>query len=241
MKDVSVVTITYNEKENINRLIEDIQILFKKKRLKGEIVIVDDSSPDGTGNVIKEKQRKYDNINLIEREGKQGIASAYRKGVEKSKGDVIITMDADFSHPPSKIMDLYSAAKNNILALGSRYVEGSKFEINLSHFIGTKLLNSWISFILKTKVKDHTNGFLGVKKEILTKICDYGDEKGNHPFDIILYGIPIVAFSRKLNIPVKEIVAPYVKRSYGESKISMIKGLKIVLGDILYAVKLSRL
>ena len=237
--DLSVVTIVYNERGNICRLIEHLFNIFKKHNLKGEVVIVDDSSPDGTAHHVRKMMRFYKTINLIVRPVKSGIASAYRDGINAVKGDIIIAMDADFSHPPSKVFDLYEAAKLNKVAFGSRYTGRKIFETDLIHYIGTAILNLYIGLVLKTGIRDNTNGYFAVKSSILKKLREYTHRHNIDPFDRVLWGITIAAAAKKLGIPAIEIEAPYRKRDYGETKIPFYDGLKIVLSDMLFAIKLK--
>lgn len=238
--DLSIVTVTYNEKENISALISELYQISAENNLNTEVIVVDDSSPDGTSEIVLELKKKYPLINLIKRPGKLGIASAYRDGVNAAQGDVIITMDADFSHPPGRLMHLYEKAKEGGLALGSRYTGKLKFETDLAHLIGTTLLNRWITLVLKTRVRDHTNGFLAVPQNLLKEIRAYANKRGFDPFDEILYGIVLTATARRLGFPVVEIKTPYAQRTAGETKIPFFKGLKIVLSEMWLAVELRK-
>lgn len=238
--DLSIVTITYNEKENIRLLLEELNRIFQEEKLRGEVIIVDDSSPDGTSEVVLELKKKYPLTVLIQRPGKMGIASAYRDGINAARGEVIIPMDADFSHPPSRIMVLYQAVQSGGIACGSRCLGEKKFETDFAHFCGTALLNQWIKLVLRTKISDHTNGFMAFSRSNLEKIRDFTRQRGFDPFDHVLYGIVIIAVARKLGLSVMEIDAPYEKRKFGKTKIPFFDGVKIVFKDMVLAVKLRR-
>lgn len=237
--DLSVVTIVYNERGNIGRLIEQLFGIFERHKLKGEVVVVDDNSPDGTAHHVRKMTRLYKTINLIVRPVKSGIASAYRDGINAAKGDIIIAMDADFSHPPSKVFDMYEAAKLNKVAFGSRYVGRKIFETDLIHYIGTAILNLFVGMVLKTRIRDNTNGYFAVKSSILKRIREYTNKYHIDPFDRVLWGITIAAAAKRLGIVVVEIEAPYRKRDYGETKIPFYDGLKIVLEDMIFTLKLK--
>lgn len=234
--DVSIVTVTYNERENINLLIDVIENIFQKIKVKGEIIIVDDNSPDGTGKLVIKKNKKYKNINLITRKEKLGIASAYKKGVDNAFGDVIVLMDADFSHPPAVLSQLINYAKQGYICCGSRYLGGTKFSSDFLHVVGTYMLNLWIRLVLKTGIKDNTLGYVSIKRNMLDKILNIGAKAGIKPFDKILYQTPIILLGKSLGFSIKEIKAPYKERSYGISKLDSIKGFKIVFNDILYTL-----
>lgn len=237
--DVSVVTITYNERENINLLIDVLENIFKRIKVKGEIIIVDDNSPDGTGEIVIKKNRVYKNINLITREKKLGIASAYKTGVENASGDIVVLMDADFSHPPSILPQLVKYAKMGYICCGSRYLGETKFSSDFLHVVGTYILNLWIRFVLKTSVKDNTLGYISIKRGILNKILNKGSKININPFDKILYQTPIILLGKSLGFSIKELKAPYKERSYGVSKLDSIKGFKIVFNDILYGLRIK--
>jgi len=118
MKSIIVIP-TYNEKENIIKIIDKIHSIVEEI----DILVVDDNSPDGTGQLVKNKMKDDSRIHLIEREGKLGLGTAYCKGFEYSleKGfDYIFEMDADFSHDPIEIPNFLEAIKDNDLVLGSR-------------------------------------------------------------------------------------------------------------------------
>lgn len=239
--DLSIVTITYNERENIRLLLEDINEIFSKEKIKGEIIIVDDCSPDGTADEIKKLAKKYSTIKLIVRKGKLGIASAYRDGIDAAKGNIIMPLDADFSHPPFRIPALYKAASGGNIAFGSRYIGEKIFETDFPHYVGTTLINKWTKLILKTGLNDNTNGFWAAPSEMLRKIRTYTGEKGIDPFNYVLSGIAIAGAAKRLGLPVVEVETAYKRRRYGETKIPFFSGLKIVLGDMWLVLKLRRM
>ena len=127
MSDSLVIIPTFNEKENIEKMIHKVFSLPKTFHL----LIIDDGSPDGTGEIIKRLQTQYtDKLFLVERNGKLGLGTAYIKGFKwalEKKYDFIYEMDADFSHDPEDLERLYSACVDGAdLAIGSRYVSGGK-------------------------------------------------------------------------------------------------------------------
>ncbi|MCS4541371.1 MAG: glycosyltransferase, partial [Euryarchaeota archaeon] len=97
---ISIIIPTYNERENIARLIPLIQEVFNDSNIKGEIIIVDDNSPDKTGNLAEEFAKTYGNIRVIHRKEKLGLGSAYKAGFKEAKGKIVFEMDADHSHDP---------------------------------------------------------------------------------------------------------------------------------------------
>lgn len=240
--ELSVITITYNERENIRLFIQTVDKIFNDNNLDGEIIIVDDNSPDGTATVVEELQKTYPKTRLIKRPGKLGIGSAYFTGAQAAKGKIVSFLDADLSHPPAVLPQLYALAKEKKIGWGSRYLGNTRFETDFPHRVGTFLLNAWIRFWLRTGMKDHTNGYLVLPQETLATILQYGKEKNLHPFDHILYGITISGLARKSQIPCVEVKAEYQKRIYGETKIPFWWGVKVVCNDMLYTLKVfSRL
>ncbi len=238
--DVSVVTVTYNEKENISLFIEAMNKIFVENKLKGEVVVVDDSSPDGTSDVVLALAQKYPATKLIKRPGKMGIGSAYKTGAEAASGAVIALLDADLSHPPNVLPLMYKLAQEGKIVFGSRYLGQTKFDTDFAHHIGTWMLNSWVSCVLKTKMKDHTNGYICMSKEVFNRVLDFSVSKNVAPFDHILYGITFAGVGRRIGIPIEEIKAPYNRRQFGETKIKFFWGLRVVFGDMWYALKLRR-
>lgn len=240
--DLSVVTITYNERDNIRLFVEEVNRVFQGQHLNGEIIIVDDSSPDGTSDVVLELKQRYPFLTLVQRPGKMGISSAYRDGIAAATGKAITLLDADLSHHPRQIPELYGATTDGKIGWGSRYLGETKFETDFFHRLGTLLLNRWISLWLKTGMKDHTLGYFVIQKEHLDKIMELGKAHQLDPFDHTLYGITIAALAQKAGFPIVEIKAPYNRRAHGETKINFIWGLRVVLGDMLYTLRLySRL
>ena len=121
-----VIIPTYNEKENIEKIIRAI----KEQEVDFHIVVIDDGSPDGTAAIVKSLQSEFpDSLFIIERAGKQGLGTAYITGFKwaiENKYDYIFEMDADFSHPPKDLVRLYKACHEDgaDLAIGSRYCNG---------------------------------------------------------------------------------------------------------------------
>lgn len=140
-----------------------------------EILIVDDGSPDGTAGLIKERQKEIARIHLIERPGKLGLGTAYITGFKWGIGrqfDYLIEMDADFSHPPLKVLELIQACEEGAdLAIGSRYVHGGK----VTDWPWDRLFLSYgasvyVRMITGMPVKDPTAGFVCYKRKVLESL-----------------------------------------------------------------------
>jgi len=167
--DLSIVIPTYNERENILKLIKAIE-----ENLKGidyEIIIVDDYSPDGTGKIVSEYAKKDKKVKLFQKE-KEGLGAAVRYGFSKAKGDILIVMDADFSHPPEKIIEIYNKIKEGFdIVVGSRKVKGGKV---VNWPLKRKII-SWVAttitrILFRLEIKDPMSGFFGVRKEVLSEV-----------------------------------------------------------------------
>ncbi len=233
--DLSIVTITYNEREGISEFFEVINDIFQKNKIAGEIIVVDDNSPDGTAQVVMGLKKKFPQTVLLQRPRKMGVGSAYRDGINIARGKVIIPLDADLSHTPQVIPELYRIAQEGKIGWGSRYLGGTPFETDFPHKVGTFLLNRWVRLVLQTGVRDNSMGYFAMKKELLRQILDYGKEKNLDPFEHILYGITIAALAKQLKLPIVEVKTYYHRRKHGETKIPFWHGLKTVLGDMGYA------
>jgi glycosyltransferase involved in cell wall biosynthesis len=238
MIDVSVITATYNEEDNIGYLIEDIEKNFDMHSLRGEIIVVDDSPTDETALVVRKRAKIFNNIRLIKRKKKLGIGSAFDRGIKEAKGNIVITMDADFSHPPSSIYQMVKEVRKGNFVSGSRFLDSSVFSTKKYRKIGTTLLNFWIQSILKTGIRDHTNGYMAISKENIEKILTWGEEHNIKPFEKVLYVLPISAVAKLLGIPLCEVPVSYFFRKEGETKIHLFDGLKIVFDSMIYTLQL---
>lgn len=240
MPDVSVVTITYNEAENIGPLLDAIRGAFDAGRLDGEVIVVDDDSPDGTAAIVARYAERHPAVRLVVRKGERGIGSAFRRGVDEARGEVIVTMDADFSHPPDRIPALVAVARGGAVVSGSRLLQGGVFTTSWYRLVGTKTLNVWLYFFLRLGIWDHTNGYMAARAEDLRRIRAAAASVGIDPFERILYGYTVFAFARRLGMPVVEVPAPYVFRTRGETKIRFWRGVRLLVEEIAYSFRLRR-
>lgn len=236
--DVSIVTITYNEREVIGSFLLTVEKMFQENGLIGEIIVVDDSSPDGTDDVVRRYAREFGNIRLISRPEKMGIGSAFLAGVSTSIGEVIVTMDADLSHPPSALRGMIQKAREGCIIYGSRFLERKAFNTEFHRKVGTLFLNCWMRLFFRTSMRDFTNGYMAFPRAPLNRALQYGHDVGLFPFKSVLYGIPLYVLAFSLNIPTKEVSAPYEFRKAGETKINFLSGLRIILVDMFIIVKL---
>lgn len=172
MSDSLVIIPTFNEKENIERIIRKV-FSFEKAF---DILVVDDGSPDGTAQIVKSLQNEYKGLHIEERTGKLGLGTAYIHGFKwalKKDYHFIFEMDADFSHDPNDLLRLYDACqdKNNDLAIGSRYTNG----VNIVNWPMSRLLMSffaskYVKFVTGLPVNDSTAGFICYRRSVLETI-----------------------------------------------------------------------
>ena len=160
---LSIVVPTYNEKENIPELIKRIFKVLGENNIDGEVVIVDDNSPDGTAKVAEELSKDY-NVQVIVRKDERGLSSAAIRGMEDAKGEILCVIDADLSHPPEVIPDMLKQITEGKveLVIGSRRVAGGGIE---NWPMKRKVVSKCASLIARplTKVKDPMSGFFMLK------------------------------------------------------------------------------
>ncbi len=176
MKAVVIIP-TYNEKGNIERIIPVVEEVFKEiKNYDMEILVADDASPDGTGEVVKALMKKYDNLHLLVGP-KKGLGAAYLRGmayaISELNADVMFEMDADFFHDPKKIPDfLQKIDEGNDFVIGTRYSAGGSIPSNWG--IHRKIMSVWGNLLIRTilmrfGIHDWTGGYRAIKKEVFLK------------------------------------------------------------------------
>jgi dolichol-phosphate mannosyltransferase len=211
-----VIIPTYNEKENIESIIDAVSSLS----VHFDIMIIDDSSPDGTGDIVRGLQKKYKNLYLIERKEKLGLGTAYITGFKWAleKGyDIIYEMDADFSHNPIDLERLYAACMEGVdLAIGSRYISG----VNVVNWPLGRVLMSYVAsiyvrIITGMKIKDTTAGFKAYKREVLETIDLDNIRSRGYAFQI-----EMKFTTWKFGFRIKEIPIIFTERQEGASKMS---------------------
>lgn len=218
MSDSLIIIPTYNEASNIKKLIDHLMSLS----ISVDILIVDDGSPDGTADVIRDKMKQYpEKIYLIERNGKSGLGTAYVAGFKfaLSKGySYICEMDADFSHNPDDIPRLIQPVKSGEtdIAIGSRYSRGiSIVNWPLSRLILSYGANLYARFITGLPIKDTTAGFKCIHSEVLEKINLDKIRSNGYAFQIELH-----FRAWKSGFRLREISIIFREREEGVSKMS---------------------
>jgi dolichol-phosphate mannosyltransferase len=228
---ISIVSPTYNESENIRLLIGRISEVMSGH--KYEIIVVDDNSPDGTEDIVKELSKRYP-VKILVRNGKLGLASAIMTGFEHAKGDVLGVIDADLQHPPEYILDFVKAIELNgcDIAVGSRYINGGGVEGWSKKRLLTSKVAGLLAKPLVRGVKDPMSGFFFLKRNVIegVKLNPTGYKLG---LEILVKG----NYKK-----VKEIPFTFKPRKNGASKLDkkeLLTYLKL-LKD-LYLYKIARM
>ncbi len=212
-----VIIPTYNEKENIEKIARTILSIEEGFH----ILVVDDGSPDGTADIVKELQKDFpDSLFLIERKGKLGLGTAYMAGFDWSiehQYDYIFEMDADFSHNPLDLPKLYNVCREGAdLAIGSRYCNGiSVINWPIGRVIMSYYASMYVRKVLGINVFDTTSGFKCYKREVLEKIDLSKIRMKGYGFQIEMKYNTI-----KLGYIVREVPIIFVDRTEGTSKMS---------------------
>ncbi|MEO0240607.1 MAG: polyprenol monophosphomannose synthase [candidate division WOR-3 bacterium] len=227
---VLIVIPTYNERENVERIIEEIFKFLPS----ANILIVDDNSPDGTSEIVKEIMKKDKRVNLILKEKKEGLGKAYKTGfkwgIEKNY-DIIIQMDADFSHSPEVLPEfIKEIEKGYDLIIGSRYLNGvSVVNWPIKRLLLSYFANVYARILTGVPVRDLTGGFKVWKREVLENLpWEKIDAEG--------YGFQIETtfYAKKLGYRIKEYPIIFIERRVGISKMSK----KIIFEAFFLVIKL---
>jgi dolichol-phosphate mannosyltransferase len=222
---VSVVVPTFNEKENIAQLIGDIC-----KRLDGdvenfEVIVVDDSSFDGTPIIVKTLAEKNGYIKLVCRPKRMGLGSAVMDGVRHSRCQVIVPVDADFSHPPYIISTLVREATKFDVVVGSRYTIGGKMKAPFMRIVLSRALNFFIRGVLGLRVRDCTGGFMAIRRDVFHSLSING-KSGDYAFELLYK-------AQKMGFRIVEVPFVYEYRKKGHSKTSIIGyGIRYMLSAL---------
>jgi dolichol-phosphate mannosyltransferase len=172
---ISIVLVSYNERENIAKLIPMLEDIFHAHNLTGEVVVVDDSSPDGTGELVNELALSYGNILLISRPRKLGPGSAFADGYRAASGEIIIGMDTDFSHDPHDIPRFIRQIDEGFdIVLASRYIHNGHYQVTsvqtLKKSIISRAGNILIRVISRVPLHDFTTSFRAIRREVVSNV-----------------------------------------------------------------------
>ncbi|HEY6757094.1 MAG TPA: glycosyltransferase family 2 protein [Nitrososphaera sp.] len=215
---LSIVLPTYNESQNIVKMLDSIaQTLSPDATADAEIIVVDDNSPDGTADIASMHAKKICNnkklhVEIIRRDGKFGLSSAIVAGLQSATGDMLVVMDGDFSHPPQVIPSIIEALQDSKcdIVVASRYVKGGSvigwpFKRRLMSKGATKIAQ----YGLGIEVKDPVSGFFAFRRDIIHGI----------KFDAIGYKMLLEILVKTKGARVKEVPYTFINRRIGTSKL----------------------
>jgi dolichol-phosphate mannosyltransferase len=222
---------TYNERDNIEKIVHAVLPLDARIN----VLIVDDNSPDGTGEIADRLAREMDKVNVLHREKKEGLGKAYLAGFNwaiERKYDFIFEMDADFSHGPEYIKDFLREIQHYDLVIGSRYISG----VNVINWPITRLLLSYFAnvytrVITGLPLRDATGGFKCFRRKVLESINFENVKSSGYAFQI-----EMSMRAWKSGFKIKEIPIIFVDRIAGSSKMS-----KKIMREAIWMVWMLRL
>jgi dolichol-phosphate mannosyltransferase len=226
---VSVVLSTFNERENLSNLVPVIETILVNNRIEGEIIVVDDNSPDGTSGIAKELDRRYGNVRLLWRPTKLGPGSAHADGYRFAAGDIIVGMDTDFSHDPNDIPRFVAKIRDGFdVVVGSRYIHGGQYQVNslktLKKSVASRLGNIMIRLLSGVPVHDFTTALRAVTREVVQNVET--ESKGNSFFmEFIIKAYRDGYRTTEVPIVFRDRVAGKSKLSLGKQSLKMILDL----------------
>ena len=222
-KEILIFTASYNEAENIEKLIKGI----KKCLPLSSILIVDDNSPDKTQQKIIKLKKEINQINLIVREKKMGLDTAHKLAYEfaiKQKFNYLITMDADLSHDPNELINFIKNLEKNSFVIGSRYIRGGKCLMKGSRLLMSKLGNLVIKFFSNINCNEFTTSYRGFNINKLKGFhLNHVKESGYSFFMGTVFEI------NRRNFNIKEIPITFADREKGISKIPKLEIIRTLI------------
>ena len=206
-KVVSIVLPTYNEKDTIGLLVDEI---LRRISSDSEIIVVDDDSPDGTGDIVEKIGEKDSRVCLLRRK-ERGLTSAIRAGIDAARNDTVIWLDADFAHPPEVIPDLVDAPEDFDIVVASRYIMGGHDGRDSAiRRMASVFLNRIGQWWVRSSVRDLSSGFVRARKDVLTHL-DFRGTYGDYCIDFLVR-------AEKKGYRIKEIPYTNSEREEGYSK-----------------------
>ena len=196
--------------------------LFSLPLSELSLLIVDDNSPDGTGQIAEDLTREYPGrVSVLHRLGKRGFGTAYLDGFVRALeegAEIIVQMDADFSHNPERISDLVEALRENDMALGSRYIAGGRVDENwpLWRKALSRFGNTYARLILGLPIRDVTGGFRAWRRETILGLPVERVKSNGYGFQV-----EMAYLAHRCGYSIKEVPIYFADRRWGESKMSL--------------------
>jgi dolichol-phosphate mannosyltransferase len=216
MYDLTVIIPSYKEEANIRNIITEVDAVFKRNNLNGEILVVDDNSPDGTISIVNEIKKTKPNVNIIIRHVDHGLSQSVAEGFVYASSDTLVVIDADLSHPPALIPTMYHEIIGGYdIVIGSRYMDGGGIK---KWPIKRRIISLGATFLgrlLFPDVSDPVSGFFAIRKSVIA----------NAPLKPRGYKILLEVLGKGIWEKGKEIPFEFVDREIGSSKLK----LKIII------------
>ena len=235
ISDTLIIIPTYNEIDNIEEI---LRVVFDLEKVY-HVLIVDDGSPDGTADLVKKMQNEFpEQLHIEERSGKLGLGTAYIHGFKwalERDYNYVIEMDADFSHPPNSLIELYNACVKDgaDLSVGSRYVSG----VNVVNWPMSRVLMSYfasvyVRWVTRMPVRDTTAGFVCYHRSVLDRI-----HLNKINFVGYAFQIEMKFTAWRLGFNIKEVPIIFTDRKKGQSKMSSSIFKEAILGVLFMKIK----
>ena len=210
---LSIILPTYNESRNIAALLSAIETIILQGKIEGELLVVDDNSPDGTAQVVEEYRVQSSlPITCLIRKEERGLATAIKLGIQKASGEAILVMDTDFNHDPAMIPQMVKFLEYYDLVIGSRFVKGGGMEDSRRYYYSL-LYNLFVRLVLMMQIQDNLSGFFAIRRDKLevfnlNHICQgYGE-----------YFIRLLYAAHQKKYRILEVPVFYILRRHGQSK-----------------------
>jgi len=231
--NLSVILPTYNEQGNIVPLVRQLKDLLAGT--PKEIIVVDDDSPDGTAQLVRDAFADDGEVRLIVRCENRGLANSIREGIENASGDVIVVMDSDGNHQPEDVVMLLHVASNADIVVGSRFIYGGGMS-NLFHYYLSYLFNIFIRLAAGSRLNDNLSGFFSIHREKLLAL----------DFDRIFWGygdyfFRLLLLCQRQGFRLVEIPVFYGERKHDISKTGFFRIFARYTGEVLRIILLRLL
>jgi len=226
-----IFTTCYNERDNIGPLLDQIFLAEPS----ADVLVLDDSSPDGTWDVIRERQQRYPQLSAVRRPGKRGIGSAHKYALlyaMREGYDVLVTMDADFSHDPKSIPDLLAQHEKGVFVTGSRYCPGGRSDYTGLRNIISRLGNFAARALLNLGIREVTTYFRVIDVATLSRLpLRYLQSEGYS------YGVQLVYYLREAGVKLREVPIHFIDRGHGVSKIPKLQVMTSAVDLLMLSAK----
>jgi len=217
---VSIILPTYNERENIIELLASIEESLAGQPFGYEAIVVDDNSPDGTAQAVRERYETRAQVRVCVRTTERGLATAIRYGIEQARGDTVVVMDTDFNHDPRMISQMVKLLEFYDVVIGSRFVmHGGMAE--KPRYLCSFIYNFMLRLLLRTQIQDNLSGFFAMRRDRLLSLdldnifIGYGD-----------YFIRLLLVTWRQHLRLLEVPVFYQLRRHGQSKTAFLRVLR---------------